>query len=181
LSSRSSNSDGDNLLPLGRVIGHRGAKGELTVRLAREEGARWTALERVWIGKAGEETVYEIESSRAYRDRLVLKLKGIDGADQAAQLRGMNALVARGEEPELPEDSYYVARLVGMEVRNEAGERLGEVSDVMPTAGADLLLVQRGDDEVMIPLAKEIVIEVSEEQKRITVRLPEGLLEINEN
>jgi 16S rRNA processing protein RimM len=178
---RSSNSEGDSLLPLGRVTGHRGAKGELTVRLAREEGAHWTALERVWIGKAGEETVYEIESSRAYRDRLVLKLKGIDGADQAAQLRGMNALVARGEEPDLPENSYYVARLVGMEVWNEAGERLGEVSDVMPTAGADLLLVQRGDDEVMIPLAKEIVLEVSEEQKRITVRLPDGLLEINEN
>jgi len=160
----------------------------LTIRLAHDEGALWTGLERVWIGKTEEETVYEIESSRAYRDRLVLKLKGIDGADQAAQLRGMNALVARGDEPELPEDSYYVARLVGMEVRDEAGVRLGCVSDVMPTAGADLLIVQRMDDrgelvdeEVMIPLAKEIVIEVREDMKRITVRLPEGLLEINEN
>jgi 16S rRNA processing protein RimM len=170
------------------VIGHRGAKGELTVRLTRDEATLWTELRQVWIGMAEAETVYEIESSRAYRNRLVLKLKGIDGADQAAQLRGMNALVAPGDEPQLPEDVYYAARLVGMDVRDEQGNLIGRINDVIPTAGADLLLVNRADErgefkeeEAMIPLAKEIVIEVSEESNRVTVRLPEGLLDINKN
>ena len=188
MSSRSRSSAGDRLLPLGRVSGHRGAKGELTIRLAHDEGAHWTALERIWIGKAQEGSYYEIEASRAYGDRLVLKLKGIDDASRAAKLRGLSAMVARGEEPALPEDSWYVARLVGMEVVDEAGSGLGRVKDVMPTAGADLLIVQRIDErgelterEAMIPIAREIVLDVDEETRRITVRLPEGLLEINES
>jgi 16S rRNA processing protein RimM len=169
------------------VTGHRGAKGELTVRLASGDAALWVGLRKVWLGKKGAESPYEIESSRAYRDRLVLKLKGIEEANQAAKLRGMNAVVARGDEPELPENVYYVARLVGMVVQDEQGDILGRVNDVMPTAGADLLIVALAgepggeEEEVMIPLAKEIVLQVDEEENLITVRLPAGLLEINKS
>jgi 16S rRNA processing protein RimM len=166
------------------VSGHRGAKGELTVRLGRGDAAPWTALKRIWIGDAAAATAYEIESSRAYRDRLVLKLAGIDRATQAAALRGMNVHVARGEEPDLPDEVYLIARLVGMDVRDEQGDLIGRVSDVVPTAGADLLIVEREareKDEAMIPLAKEIVIEVRETSNEIIVRLPAGLLDINNN
>jgi 16S rRNA processing protein RimM len=188
LSSRSSNNAGRRFLPLGRVTGHRGAKGELTVRLARGEAEIWTGVELVWIGKPGSEIPYRVASSRAYRDRLVLKLEGIDRADAAARLKGMNAVVAEGDEPELPENVYHVARLVGMEVRDEAGGLIGKVSDVMPTAGADLLIValsaareDRKGEEAMIPLTEEIVLEVLEDENRIIVRLPEGLLDLNRN
>jgi 16S rRNA processing protein RimM len=173
-------------MPLGRVTGHRGAKGELTVRLARGEAGLWAAVERVWIGKPGSESPYRVEERRAYRDRLVLKLEGIDRAEDAARLKGLNALVAEDDAPELPDNVYYVSRLVGMEVRDESGGLIGEVRDVMPTGGADLLIVElagAGDgeesQEAMIPLAEEIAIEVSEERNCITIRPPEGLLELN--
>jgi 16S rRNA processing protein RimM len=163
-------------------------KGELTVRLARGEADFWNGVQRVWIGRAGDEAPYHVESSRAYRDRLVLKLEGIDGADEAARLKGMNALVAENDAPELPEEVHHIARLAGMEVRDETGRLIGTITDVMPTGGADLLLVAaagggEGDEqeEIMIPFTREIVLEVDEDDDRVTVRLPEGLLELNRN
>ena len=69
-----------------------------------------------------------------------------------------------------------------MMVQDEEGVRIGNVSDVLPTGGADILVVRRSGeqrDEVMIPLARDIVIDVDEGDNRIIVRLPEGLLDIN--
>jgi 16S rRNA processing protein RimM len=184
------------MLPLGRIAGHRGRDGELTVKVLGGDGSLWTGLPRVWIGaesgKSGR--LYEVESSRAYRDRLVLKLEGVDCAEDAESLRGQ-AVKARDEDaPRLPEDVYYVDRLIGMRAELEDGGELGRVTDLIRTGGVDLLVVQRPsrsaaerdeevDDresrEVMIPLARQIVIEVSEAEGRITVRPPEGLLELN--
>jgi 16S rRNA processing protein RimM len=172
------------MLPLGKVVGHRGLGGELTVRLFKGDAEHWTGLARIWIGEtdgaAG--SVYEIEGSRAYRDRLVLKLKGIDDANRAAGLRGQRARAFGSDAPQLPQDVYYSARLVGMSVLDEEGERIGTVSDVLPTGGTDILVVERQGEqgeEVMIPLARDIVLEVDEDEGRMKVRLPEGLLDLN--
>ena len=74
------------LLPLGRVSGHRGRTGELTVRIFRGEADHWSEVRRVWVdtGK-GESSMFEVEQARAYRDRLVLKLAGVEDPTAADQ------------------------------------------------------------------------------------------------
>ena len=156
----------------------------MTVRMFKGDAEPWTGLERIWIGEADGATgsVYEIETIRAYRDRLVLKLNGIDDATRAAGLKGKRARAFSGDAPELPEGVYYSARLVGMTVLDEEGKRIGAVKDVVPTGGTDVLLVDGGGEngeEVLIPFADEIVIEVDEDKNRVTVRMSNGLLDLN--
>jgi 16S rRNA processing protein RimM len=184
------------MLPLGRIAGHRGRHGELTVKVLGGDGSLWAGIARVWIGaddgKGGK--LYEVESSRAYRDRLVLKLEGVDRAHDAEALRGQTVRARDEDAPRLPEDVYYVDRLIGMRARLEDGSELGRVVDLIRTGGADLLVIrtppaspadsdeeedERDSREVMIPLARQIVIEVSQAEGFITVRPPEGLLELN--
>lgn len=170
------------MLPLGRISGHRGREGELTVKVLGGDGSLWTGLSRVWVGDEGDDegAIYRVESSRAYRDRLVLKLEGVDGAGDAEALRGKRVKARDEDAPPLPEDAYYVDRLIGMQVRLENGDSLGRVIDLIRTGGADLLVVvDAEEEEVMIPLAKQIVIEVNDDEGWIAVRPPEGLLELN--
>lgn len=145
-------------------------------------------MRRVWIegADAGAGSVYEVERSEAYRDRWVLKLRGVDDAGAARGLRSARVAVREEDAPALPEDTHYRARLVGMQVFEESGERLGSVTDVVPTGGADLLRVlppgaseDEEDRELLIPMARAIVVAVSEADDRITVRLPDGLRELN--
>jgi len=66
-------------LVLGRVSGFRGNHGEITVKVVSGEAARWLHLNRVVIHGSGpgvEGSPRKVESVRAYRDRLVLKLSG---------------------------------------------------------------------------------------------------------
>jgi 16S rRNA processing protein RimM len=148
----------------------------------------WLPVRRVWIARGREGRSYDVEHSRAYRDRLVLKLKGIDDADGAARLRGQSVEVARGDAPELPEGVHYVAELVGMLVLDESGVELGRVAGVVETGGTDVLRVQpsaeasgveEDAEEYLIPLAREYVRSIDTAERRIEVNLPTELRELN--
>lgn len=82
--------------------------------------------------------------------------------------------------PSLPEGQYYLARLIGMEVSDEAGHPMGRVEDVLEAGGNDVLVVvDESGREFLVPLVGEIVTKVDEERGRMTVRPPEGLRELN--
>ena len=182
MSSRSSNKD-ERTLIIGRVSGFRGRSGEITVRIVSGDAEPWTELRRAkFRGPEDEETTaeFEVEAARAYRDRLVLKLRGVDDPSAAQTLRGCWLEAGPDAVPELPTDRYYVAALVGLDVHDEDSGRLGTVIDVIETSGTDVLVVEELDGhEVLVPMAKEIVIGVRVGDGRIDVRLPEGLRELN--
>lgn len=156
------------------------------MRVAVGQAMRWTASRRFWIGAAGGEAAagrfYAVEASRAYRDRLVLKLVGIDHATTAAGLRGQHVSVPGEEAPALGAAEWYAADLVGLEVLTlEDGRRLGRVEDVLPTGGTDLLRVRReSGGELLIPMAREILCDVSLDEGRIRVKLPWGLEQLDD-
>ncbi len=191
MSSRSSNSDSRRLLPVGRVAGHRGRDGEFTVKVWAGDAALWESVGRVWLVSENRDdgSFHRVRSSRSYRDRWVLAIEGVLDSDGAAALRGKRVEVAQEDAPDLPEGRYYRAELIGYEVLDATGTSLGRVKDIVNSGGADLLSVSVGDDgdesiereveEVLIPMARELIIEVDRNAGRIQVRVPDGLLDLN--
>ena len=157
------------------MAGHRGAGGEITVRVASGDAARWIHLREVLL----EGRPFRVDHARAYTDRLVLKLAGVENAGAAAGLKGLEAAAPPGEVPILPEGRYWVSRLLGARVADETRGDLGTVEDVVETGGTDLLLVREGSGrERLVPLAREFVVGIDEAAGTIRVRLPEGLYEL---
>lgn len=180
MSSKSSNKGGA-ALPIGPIAGFRGARGEMTIRVPSGHPERWTGLTRVWVGREAGDPAREefrVEAARAYRDRLVLKLEGLDTPGEVEARRGRWILAPPDEVPELPAGTYYVERLRGLRVEDVRRGPLGRVADFVETGGADLLVVEgEGGRELLIPFAGTIVLEVREDLGTIRVDLPEGLAE----
>jgi 16S rRNA processing protein RimM len=90
-------------------------------------------------------------------------------------------VVARGDDvPPLPDGVYWVDRLVGARVEQAEGPAIGRVEDVMETGGCDVLVVRGTEgEEILVPLAREIVTSVDTQTGTIRVELPEGLRELN--
>lgn len=153
------------------------------MRVLSGRADRWVALTRVLLDgrgdvPAGTGKSWTVEASRAYSDRLVLKLEGVEDASAADRLKGEWVLAPEGEVPALPEGEYYIDRLIGLEVEDESAGALGTVKDVVETGGVDLLVVEdQVGRELMVPLAREILKEVRPDEGKILVRLPEGLVE----
>lgn len=170
-------------LPVGRVVGFRGNGGEVTVRVASGDAARWSHLRRVLLKGGGndEPLPHDIEAARAYRDRLVLKFVGVNDVAATEPLRGCEVLALEEDVPRLPRGEYWIARLLGARVKEAGGEDLGVVRDVLATGGADVLVVEGANGrETLVPLAKEIVTEIDEAAGCIVVALPDGLRNLND-
>jgi 16S rRNA processing protein RimM len=148
--------------------------------VAGGDAASWCAVRRVWIApaSAGAGAYHDVEHARSYRDRLVLKLVGLDDASGAARLRGAAVAVDEADAPALAPGRFFTSRLIGLEVLDENGRVLGRVEDVMPTGGTDVLVVRASGagEELLVPFAREFLVEAAIPEGRLVVRLPEGLL-----
>jgi 16S rRNA processing protein RimM len=107
---------------------------------------------------AGRESV-RVEERKRSGGRLVIRL------DRPVP-RGTRLQIRRAELPDAEPGSYYVFQLVGLEVEEEGGRRLGVVTDVQPGPANDALELDTG---LLLPLVEACVREVDLEGSRILV------------
>jgi 16S rRNA processing protein RimM len=121
----------------------------------------------------------EVEEFWPHKSYLVLKFSGIDSISDAEALVGCELQVPEEERAKLDPGWTYVSDLIGCPVFD--GEReIGQVHDVQFGAGeAPLLVVRSGPKEYEIPYAEAYLVQTDLERKKIFMKLPEGMLELN--
>jgi 16S rRNA processing protein RimM len=123
--------------------------------------------------------VLEIEELWPHKASLVLKFAGVDSIADAEALVGCELQVPRAERANLEPGWTYVSDLAGCTVLNQ-GRNIGEIIDVRFGAGeAPLLIVRLGNTEREIPYAEAYLEGVDLEGRKITMRLPEGMLDLD--
>lgn len=140
---------------VGRVGRPHGLAGAFVVEQASDDPERFALGAQLYVGGEPAEIV---ESKRA-GGRPVIRL------DREAS-RGASLEVDRASLPEPEAGSYYVTDLVGLEVEEEGGERLGRVAEVTPGVANDVLELESG---VLLPLVDSCVLQVDIAAGRILV------------
>lgn len=167
-----------DLLLIGRIARAHGNKGQVIVNLDTDfPGERFVVGARVLVGPAEEPAT--ITSARFHQGRPVIGLEGIDTIAEAEALAGVELKVLASDLPALPEGTYYRHDLVGCEVQDTEGRLIGAVIAVEGPLEASRLVVDAPHGEVLIPLVPEMCVEIAPADKRIRVKVPEGLIELN--
>lgn len=119
-----------------------------------------------------------VEGLGAHAGRLRVKFVGVDDRNAAESLRGQMLRVERraGESPEDP-DEFYDTDLIGMRAVLVDGSELGVVSDVLHLPAQDLLAIEHGDREVLVPFVAAFVPHVDTDARVVTIDPPPGLLD----
>ncbi len=169
-------------LVVGRVAKSHGIRGELAVEVRTDSPGERFAVGAVLRGRhpRGSATRdYTVEAVREHSGRLLLRLRGIADRAAADALRGTLFVVDSADLPPSDDpDEFYDHELEGLEVRLPDGTRVGSVSEVLHTAGGELLAVRRAAaDEVLVPFVSEIVLEVSTADGHVVIDPPAGLLD----
>ena len=122
--------------------------------------------------------------SKSRGGQAIFRFEGCDSISDAEKLVGLEIRIPLSERVKLPAGSYFITDLIGCEVRERSGAAIGRVRDVQitgdETAGTPVLEIDSPRGEVLIPLAREICVEIDTAGRRIEVVLPEGLLELND-
>ena len=174
---------------LARILRPWGRHGEVAAEILTDFPERLTEMREVWLaGERGGLRVAKILSCRIHLGQAIFHFDGIQTISDAEKLRGLEVQVPLGDRVRLGEGRYFIADLVGCQVwEHGATVPLGTVQDVQ-RAGEEQrsrlpeswnLVVGGPAGELLIPLAAEICTCIDTEARRIEVRLPEGLRELN--
>jgi 16S rRNA processing protein RimM len=126
--------------------------------LSAEDGAR----DELW-------KPFVLRACRAHGKGLVASFEEVPDRNAAEAIAGHFVGAPREALPEPAKDEYYWGDLVGLEVVNEAGDALGSVNGLLSTGAHDVLQVQDGDTERLIPFVAAYVLEVDLAARRIRV------------
>jgi 16S rRNA processing protein RimM len=190
-------------LILASILRPQGRKGEVLAELLTDFPERFEGEPRVFLARPGFSGA-EAEARAIHvigfflpvgknNGRIVLHLAGIDSIEAAQTLAGLEVVVPHHERLEPEQDAAYIGDLLECAVYNAAQTPellVGTVDDVhLPTtpdgarrledAAPLLAVLTPHGEEILIPFVKAWIVSLDPAAKRIHMRLPAGLIEVN--
>lgn len=162
-------------LVIGQVGKAHGVRGEVRVIPHTDVPERFTWLDTIYINDADPQPL-AVEGARLHKNFVLLKLAGYDSREAVEQLRSQWLLVPEEDAIPLEEGEYFLYQLMGLEVFDESGERLGELVDVVETAAHNVFVVQMATQQLLLPDTEEVVLDIDFDNGRMVVHLLPGLL-----
>ena len=172
-------------LVVGRVAKAHGVTGEIVVDVRTDDPLDRFAPGNTLRGKASRgrpERYFVVETVREHSGRLLVRLSDVGDRDTADGLRGTLFVVESDDLPPITEpDEFYDHQLEGLRVRTLEGTEVGVVSEVLHTAGTELLAVKAPTGaEILVPFVAAIVTSVSLDEGVIYIDPPLGLLNLED-
>lgn len=173
-----------NFVTVAKVIKTQGRIGEVAAVLLTDFPQRFSQPGPYYsLDKENRRREIQLDDHWFHKGQVVLKIAGTDSISQAEELIGCEIQVPLEQRIELEEGSIYLSDLTGCVVF-DAGREIGRIQDVQFGSGeAPLLIVKSGmakeGKEYMIPFAAEFLQSLDVSHKRVELKLPAGMLELD--
>ena len=112
-----------NLLEIGQIVNSYGIKGFLKVVPFTDDVTRYNNLKTIYIEKNKKLQEMEIEEVKYHKNLVLLKLKGIDDINDTLQFKNCYIKIDRKDAVDLPENTYFIVDLIGMEVYTDEDKK----------------------------------------------------------
>jgi 16S rRNA processing protein RimM len=165
-------------LVVGRIGKAHGIHGELSVDVRTDDPERRFAAGVSIETDPPEHGPLTVLRARPHSGRLLVTFDGVEDRTTAEALRGILLVVDSSTSPPVEDpEEFWDHDLVGLTVETTAGERVGEISEILHVPGQDLLAVNReSGEELLIPFVASIVPSVDLAGGRVLIEPPPGLL-----
>jgi 16S rRNA processing protein RimM len=152
--------------------------GTVRIELILDDERNFAPDRRLVItGNSGDREV-EVEFFRRQHGRCIVKFRAIDSITEAEKIVGSEIRIRKRDLLAPASGSFYSFHLKGCSVFDN-GEFIGVITDVLDNAGVDILKVDRGEEEILIPFAQSYLKQIDLDRRRVDVALPDGLRDIN--
>jgi len=165
----------DNLIIVGAISGAFGTRGEVRLKsfcATPEDIGTYGVL----FSEDGSKE-FEITITRPVKNGFAARVNGVRFKDQADALRGTSLHVPREKLPNLPDDEFYHSDLIGLEVFDTGGVKLGKIKAVLDHGAGDILeITGKGlKQPALLPFTKSAVPTVDLTAGRVIADPPIGV------
>lgn len=161
---------------VGVITSTHGIKGEVKVFPTTDNPKRFKKNMELILDTGKEELLLTVESVKFFKQFVILKFKGIDNINDVEKYKTKSLYVTRANAVRLKKDEYYIADLIGMDVREDNGDKLGILKEVIETGANDVYVISlENGKELLLPAIKECILNVDVENRKMEVHVMEGL------
>ncbi|MGH7769979.1 MAG: ribosome maturation factor RimM [Candidatus Binatia bacterium] len=166
------------MVALGEIVATHGLEGWLRLNPYNPDSPTLFSAREIILENDGVRSPQRLQAVKPHKKQLLVRIEGVDGINEAEKWIGSIVSVAETNLPALSADEYYYHQVVGLEVFDTEGNRIGKITRLTSTPGGDLYVVEDEGKEHLIPATKEIVEKIDFTSGKIIINPPEGLLEL---
>lgn len=113
----------------------------------------------------------------------LVKLAGVESEEEASQFVNKTINILKEDAEDLIEVESEEHLLIGYTVIDvNEHKAIGKIVDIEDSTSNVLFIIETKEgNEIMIPANEDLIKEIDEENETITMHIPEGLLDINNN
>jgi 16S rRNA processing protein RimM len=101
----------------------------------------------------------------------LLRLSGVRTREEGRLLLGQPIRIAGSDARPLAPGEFYVYQVIGLEALDEAGNRVGTVTDLLETGANDVFVVTPDEGaEILLPNIPEVILDLDPAARRMVVR-----------
>ncbi len=162
-------------IAIGRILSPWGSTGQLKVGITTDFPQRFARSSPVFVNRQPA----IIDGVEWHKGKAIIKLDIINDLSESSKLQGQLLEIHRSQLQALPEGQYYHFQLIGLKVWTTGQELLGEITDILTSAGNDTYIIKGRDGDILIPAAEDIIKSVNLKKKKLVIEPIKGLLELN--
>lgn len=164
--------DPDDAVCVGAVAGAFGVRGEVRLKSFCSDPEAIFGYGPL-IAEGAEQT-RTVTLTRRVKGAFACRMSEVSSREQAEALKGTRLYVPRDRLPELPDDEFYHADLIGLDVMDTGGTRIGRLSSVDDHGAGDVLEISGPGlaQPILLPFTRDHVPTVDLTSGRIIVDLP---------
>ena len=164
----------DALAIVGLIRNAQGIRGEVTIELLTDApDAVFASGRRVFA----DERPLTVASSRPFKGGMMVKFEEIADRNAAELLRGKYLFSPFDELAPPAEDEVYLHDLIGMRVKLDTGEAMGEVTSWYELPQGLTLEVKTPKGNVLVPYRPEVVDHVDSAAREVVVKADIGIFD----
>ncbi len=167
-------------LEVGKIVNTHGLRGEVKIVPWTDSPDVFEDIPYVYIKKKTGEIKLTVKNVKYQKNNIIVKFAEINSIEEAEVYKNFVLYAEREVMPDLPDGAFYITDLIGLEVYEETDNRLlGTIQDVYSTGSSDIYEVKRENNHpLLIPVIDDVVKDIDLENKKVTVKLLEGLEEL---
>ena len=159
----------NEFLDCGRIVNTHGVHGEVRVVPWADRPDFLCRFSTLYV----DGSPLAVVSSRVHKGSVIARFQGVDTVEAAMALKGKTVRLRRADA-RLPEGAFFLADIIGLDVVDQDGQRLGTLKEVLSPSLQQVYVVE-GEREIMIPAVPEFILETNIEAGYVKVRLIEGM------
>ena len=160
---------------MGKLLKPRGLKGELRAAIFNEYGSALKLGTKIWLKTEENYFSLQIEAIKMAGEKSCIKLSGCNTMEAADRIKGLVFFLPRNKFDPVGENEHYLVDMIGSLVLDENQKSLGTVTDILIMRAQNIIVVETGGNEFLIPYVDAHITLFDEKKKNLIVKDVAGL------